>query len=65
VEAAAIVSPLLACATCMSDPDSQITLAANSAILLMVGVLVLVFGSILVFIRYLARCAAAAAPPRD
>ena len=56
-----LLSPVLACATCFSDADSPITLAANTAIFLMICVLALVFGSILLFIRHLARRAAAAA----
>lgn len=49
---------VLACATCIGDADSASTLAANGAIFVMLGLLVLVLGSIVKFIFYLNRRAA-------
>lgn len=47
--------PLLACPMCMSGASGQALLAANSAILLMLAVLVSVLASFGGFIVYLAR----------
>ncbi len=49
------IPQLLACATCTGNPGDITTSAANSAIFLMLGVLVLVLGSVGSFIFYLAR----------
>lgn len=49
------VPPMLACATCVGDPNAATTIAANAAIFLMLGVLVLVLGSVGSFIVCLAR----------
>ncbi|MEM8952992.1 MAG: hypothetical protein AAGD22_02465 [Verrucomicrobiota bacterium] len=52
---AGTVQPLIACATCMGDANSPVVQGFNFAVLLMLGILVLVLGSFLSFIRYLAR----------
>lgn len=44
-----------ACAVCFGKTDSQLTQAANGAILFMLAVLVPVLGGFLAFIVYLAR----------
>ncbi|MEM7145463.1 MAG: hypothetical protein AAF591_10020 [Verrucomicrobiota bacterium] len=51
-----MMQPVVACATCMGDVNSPVMQGFNFAVLLMLGVLVLVLGSFLSFIRYLARC---------
>ena len=38
MDATAISSALIACATCMSDPGSAVAVASSAAILLMIGV---------------------------
>ena len=52
---------LLACATCIPK-DEKVNMAANSAILFMLLILVGVLGSLAGFIVYLARKAKNAAP---
>jgi hypothetical protein len=47
--------PLLACPMCMSGASGQSLLAANNAILLMLGFLFAVLASFACFIVYLAR----------
>lgn len=49
------IQPLIACATCLSDRGSQTYTAANSAIFLMLGCLVLVLASLAAFVIHLAR----------
>ena len=50
-----MIQPVISCATCMGDANSPVMKGATFAILLMLGVLVIVLGSFLTFIRYLAR----------
>ncbi len=47
--------PYLACPGCISGLVGEIGIAANMAVFIMLGVLVLVLGSFLGFIFYLAR----------
>lgn len=63
MSAAIFDHPLLACPMCMSGASGQALLAANSAILLMLGVLVSVLASFGGFIFYLARRARNHADP--
>lgn len=57
--------PLIACATCLSDPGTAVGEARNSAVLFMAAVVALVFGvifySVFSFIRRQRRFAAEAA----
>lgn len=49
------ITSLVACATCIPNADARVITAANSAILFMLLMLVLVLGSIFSFIIYLMR----------
>jgi len=51
----ALFQTTIACATCMSDRGSQAYVAANSAVFIMLGCLVLVLGSIAAFVFHLVR----------
>ena len=60
----------LACATCMSNPNNPTTVAGSAAILFMLVLLLVVFGGVFQFMRYLCRCerdaiAAATSGDRD
>lgn len=46
---------LLACATCIGDPNASSTLAANGAIVFMLCLLAVVLGALIKFITYLNR----------
>ncbi len=49
------IDPILACPMCMSGASGQELMAANTAILLMLGVLFSVLASFIGFIVYLAK----------
>lgn len=54
------LSSYFACATCIPNSDARIAMAGNSAILVMLIMLVIVLGSIFSFIIYLMRRAQSA-----
>jgi sulfur relay (sulfurtransferase) complex TusBCD TusD component (DsrE family) len=51
-----LTCPILSCATCMSSRGEATTDAAGMAILFMLIILIVVFGGIFKFMRYLSQC---------
>ena len=51
-----ITPKLLSCATCMSGRGEASADASGGAIIFMLAILVLVFGGVFQFMRYLHRC---------
>lgn len=51
-----IASYLLACTTCMGNPNDPNTVAAGGAVLFMLALLAIVFGGVFQFMRYLCKC---------